>query len=472
MVLDKGILLRYYKRKDIQEAMVEHARDREVGARYGEGGEYFGKRPDILNYPNEVIEMVKNGALSFHCSEERWENPLQLSSSIGRKEMEELRTGWDLLLDIDCKIFEYSQICAELIVRFLRYCGVQDVFVKFSGGKGFHIGVPFEAFPSRIKDVEVRLLFPEAPKKIAFYVKENIKEELGRRIMELEKGNIGAVKEKTGLGLEIVRFEKNEFGDAVGKLNVDPFLEIDTILIAPRHLYRMPYSMHDSSGLVSVVIDADKVMEFTKDDAKPEKVLVNSVKFMDRSVAESGGRLLLQALDFEAKEVKEEAAGEFKGEEIKIESPITEEFFPPCVLKILEGVEDGKKRAVFILMNFLGKIGWEKKAITDYILKWNREKNKEGLRENYITSQLRYFKAGYKLPPNCDNEAYYKDIGVCSPDRLCGKVKNPVNYTIIKWKMNLRDREENKRKSGKEEEKENEVEKEGKVPVKDNSSTE
>lgn len=132
--MDKGILLRYYKRKDIQEAMVEHARDKELGTRYKES---FGKRPDILNYPKEVIALAIQGATSFHCSEERWSNPLELSSEIKKKEMEELRAGWDLVLDIDCKIFDYSKICAELIIRFLKYSGVKDISIKFSGGNVF-----------------------------------------------------------------------------------------------------------------------------------------------------------------------------------------------------------------------------------------------------------------------------------------------------------------------------------------------
>jgi DNA primase catalytic subunit len=375
---------------------------------------------------------------------------LELSSEIKKKEMEELREGWDLVLDIDCKFFEYSKICTELIIRFLRYCGVKDVSCKFSGNKGFHIGVPFEAFPKRIKDMETRSLFPEAPKKIAFYIKENIKEELSKRVLKFEEGDFRKIKEKTGFDKEIIRYEENEFGDKVAKLNVEPFLEIDTILISPRHLYRMPYSLHEKSGLASVMIEPDKVMLFEKEMAKPENVKINSLKFLDREVeVESGARLLLQALDFKIKkEEKDYDKKEFKGERIKIEGAIKEEFFPPCVKKILEGLEDGRKRAVFCLINFLGKIGWEKKEIQRFLLKWNRENNKESLRENLIISQLNYFK-GDKLPPNCDNEAYYKDLGVCQPDGLCKKIKNPVNYAILRWKWSLKEKKEKEKKGNK-----------------------
>ena len=27
---------------------------------------------------------------------------------------------------------------------------------------------------------------------------------------------------------------------------------------------------------------------------------------------------------------------------------------------------------------------------------------------------------------------YYKDLGLCKPDNLCQKIKNPVNYSVRK----------------------------------------
>ena len=239
---------------------MEHAQNKEIGVRYGEA---FGKRPDILVYPREVLELALRNATSFHSSEELWENPTQVSSELSRKEMDQLRIGWDLMLDIDCKFLEYSKICTDLIIKFLQYCGVKDLSVKFSGNKGFHIGVPFDAFPKQVGSVMTKDLFPEAPKKIAFYVKENIKGELGRRILEFEHNDFSAVKEKVNLAQEeIIRFERNEFGDKIPRLLVDRFLEIDTVLISSRHLYRMPYSLHEKSGLVSIPLDPEKVMAF------------------------------------------------------------------------------------------------------------------------------------------------------------------------------------------------------------------
>ena len=59
------------------------------------------------------------------------------------------------------------------------------------------------------------------------------------------------------------------------------------------------------------------------------------------------------------------------------------------------------------------------------------ERTDRTLREVSIKGQLRYHKQQKKkiLPPNCQNQIYYKDFGVCKPDNLCSKIKNPVQYT-------------------------------------------
>ena len=110
-MIDLSTALKHYKRTDIQEEMVLHAENKEVAIKYGESG--FGKRPDVLKYPRDVLELAKQGATSFHCSEELWSNPLQLNTALKKNEMEELRTGFDLVLDIDCPFVEYSKIAKQ-----------------------------------------------------------------------------------------------------------------------------------------------------------------------------------------------------------------------------------------------------------------------------------------------------------------------------------------------------------------------
>ena len=116
-MVDKSTCLKFYKREDIQKAMVEHAQNKELGVRYGDG---FGKRPDILMYPNEVLELAKQGVTSFHCSEEVWDNPLGISSDLTRKNLDELRAGWDLVLDIDCPDWEISKLTTYLFIKALK----------------------------------------------------------------------------------------------------------------------------------------------------------------------------------------------------------------------------------------------------------------------------------------------------------------------------------------------------------------
>ncbi|MBR9701153.1 hypothetical protein GOV11_04780, partial [Candidatus Woesearchaeota archaeon] len=136
--------LKYYKRPEVQEAIFRHAADREISPRYGEG---FGKRPDALEYPRDVLEFATRKMTSLHCSEERWENPLAIQTGMSRKDADSIRIGWDLVLDIDAKDWEISRLTAWLFVEALRAHGVESISVKFSGNKGWHIGIPFEAFP-------------------------------------------------------------------------------------------------------------------------------------------------------------------------------------------------------------------------------------------------------------------------------------------------------------------------------------
>ena len=99
---------------------------------------------------------------------------------------------------------------------------------------------------------------------------------------------------------------------------------------------------------------------------------------------------------------------------------------------ILAGLEDGKKRSMFILTNFLSCVGYSSEGIEDVLHKWNKC-NAEPLRQVLIEGQVRYHKSRSKtakpiLPPNCSNMMYYKEMGICKPDGTCSRIKNPVHY--------------------------------------------
>ena len=496
--LTKSAILKFYKRKDIQDAIIEHALHKEIGMQFGVGN--FGKRPDVLTYPRDVLELALQDVTSLHSSEEIWENPLAISSDLTKKELNNVRTGWDLILDVDCPDWEISKLTTHLFIKALKENGVADISCKFSGNKGFHIGVPFESFPKEVAGTKTKDMFPECPKKISLYllniistryitIKDNkivfdntyafsiqeLKDKFGEREFLITK--CVRCKKKRKVQEEYVnefvcskcddtiKDEKefitcdkcNILMEKIERKNVcdcgsneytttfDPLsiLEIDTILISSRHLYRMPYSFHEKSGLVSLPIDPNKVMEFEKEMAMPQKVLTPMFTFLDRNVTgENSRNLLLQALDFEVKNEDDERETK-QYEEISITSPITEEFFPPCVHYMLKGIDDGKKRGLFIMTNFLGKLGWQKNDIKQFITKWNQQ-NPDQLRMSYINGQLHSFIPGAKLPPNCSNDGYYTGIGICHPDGLCKYIKNPVNYTIARWRRHLRDNEEKK----------------------------
>ena len=79
----------YYSNPNIQKAIFEFSKNREVVPRYFEG---FGKRPDAFEYIGDVFELVKNGATSFHCSQEIWFQPLSIVTGMTEKQFNDSLT--------------------------------------------------------------------------------------------------------------------------------------------------------------------------------------------------------------------------------------------------------------------------------------------------------------------------------------------------------------------------------------------
>ena len=485
-MLHISTLLRHYKNPLIQEEIVRCAHNKEVAARYGEE---FGKRPDVLTYPNDVLELVKNGATSFHASEERWQNPLLLIPGMKKKDLDTLRIGWDLVLDVDCKIWQYSQLITHLLIQELKNHGVRSITCKFSGNKGFHIAVPFEAFPEMIHGKPVKELFPEGVKRIALYLTEKIKPALLLWIKEhgsierinqelqgesqitqkiicsyckkeqaftekfqftcshcstqlfLEKDEhfktcprCTTLMDKVDISTQKCRFCSRQKFEEI--LDLSPLLQVDTVLISSRHLYRMPYSLHEKSGLVSLPCDPFSILAFDKASAKPERVQFR-YPFLDTSRTTLGeaSRLILQAFDFEPLENKKgevPLSAQLSQEQkyaLEPQQRLPAELFPPCILLGLQGMQDGKKRFLFALTHFLKSAGYGYDEIDQIVHTWNK-KNPEPLREVIVQGQLRHqrMQQGNILPPNCSNRGYYIDLGLCKPDLHCRKIKNPFQY--------------------------------------------
>ncbi len=433
-MVDLSTSLTYYKRPEICKAIVAAAADKEVAVKFGEKG--FGRRPDILQFANDVLEFAKQGVTSFHSSEELWVNPLRLSPSLKRQELNELRHGWDLVLDIDCKHWEYSVFAADLLYKALVQHGINCVSMKFSGNHGFHLAVPFEAFPETTHDKLTKDQFPEIPRRAAEYLQEFIREKLSEAI--LSKYNINTIAES---------FDK-KFEEIVVDNQFDPFkiLDIDTVLISSRHMYRMPYSINEKSGLVSVPIDPAKVKEFKFDDAKPSNVKVNDFIFLDRTNVKKNEALqfLNSAFDFKPLIESDKKKYDSKYKDVQqFQQAVPLDFFPPCIHNILAGMEDGKKRAMFILVNTLINVGWNTEEIDKLLHEWN-DKNPDQIRETILSSHIRYHTRPGKTapPPNCANEMYYKGLHICTPDGLCARCKNPLQY--IKKRVWLHNRNKKK----------------------------
>ena len=459
--------------------MAEQCPDKEAGAKYGTG---FGKRPDVIIYDADILAFAQRKATSFHVSEESWSDPLQLQPGMRRAELDSLRTGWDLIIDVDFPLWEASQQITERIVEALLKKGVASdaITVKYSGNKGFHVGIPFEAFPDTYDNGEgetiVSDLFPEAPRRIIEYLlfeMDNpsngfrlseklvndfelpgdvfvpVCEECGRKAPSeaVAEGNDFVCSHcdyndrsessylicaKCNNFMERIDHEEEkrcECGSKRFRKKVN--LGVDALLVSNRHMYRLVYSLHEKSGLASIPINKEEILSFDKRRAEPDNVLVK-IPFLNRDVPRGC------ATDLFNKAMKYKPLVEEKKDFTEIEwsgDAAPEELFPPPIRKMLAGLEDGRKRALFVLTNFLRCVGWSYDMIEARLDKWN-EDNAEPLREQELKGHLRYHKQRNMrvLPPNFDNEMYYKDLGVLEHDELSRKIKNPVQYVRLKAK--------------------------------------
>ena len=169
-------------------------------------------------------------------------------------------------------------------------------------------------------------------------------------------------------------------------------------------------------------------------DADPMKI---EIKDFNPDVKEGEAtELVIQAMDWFQENkirrgvVEEKITGKYADyKPLKLEN-LSEDNFPPCVKRILNGIVDGRKRALFILIHLFRSIGMDKEEIEKKIYEWNK-KNEHPLNEGYIKSQLQWaYRKKPIMPQNC--KEFYQGIGVCVPDNLCDKIKNPVNYVVKK----------------------------------------
>ncbi|MBU5689516.1 MAG: hypothetical protein QXM68_03950 [Candidatus Aenigmatarchaeota archaeon] len=407
-------ILNYYSRKDVQKAILDFGKDREVVGVYANGS--FDKRPNIIAYPDDIVQMVKKGVVSFHCSLEKWSNPMKIETE---SDISHLRTGWDFIIDPDCPSMDISKIAVTIIEEALQEHGIKHYSIKFTGGKGFHIGLHSDSFPKKINMKPIEMLYPELPRAILEYLKDYIKDILSERLLEF---SIQEIADKVGKRVD----------DILTDRKIDPFkvVAIDTNIISPRHLFRMPYALHEKNHLVSLPIK--DVTSFTKEQAELSKFEGVKEVFLQPKKGEAAS-LVIQSLDFANKNVIEEKPKQVFTK--KTGRQIIKQDFPPCMKKLLEGgFSDGRKRGLFILVTFLKKMNWTWEEIEKEVELWN-SKNKPPLPARYVKSQLKDFKKKTTdlMPYNCSDDAY-KILGIYCGDEMHKEIKNPVSYVYKKKK--------------------------------------
>jgi DNA primase catalytic subunit len=415
MPLSTEQIVRYYSRSDIQKEMIKTAKGREVAGRTWDDS--FMKRPGMLQYPQDVTDRVKAGYASFHCSVERWSNPMALGPELRNSDLDELRTGWDLIIDLDASVkLEHARIVAVCIVDFFKEYGITPT-VKFSGRRGFHIAVAKNAFPQEVNFSFLSKRYPDITRTIIRFIKEKIKERVLDELIKLEGGVAELMK-------------------LTNEKDVDPYKFVDVEENwGNRHLFRMPYSLHMKTGLASVPIMLFKLKNFEPEQAALDKVKI--LPYLENKDGEAT-ELLLQALDWDSKTSKKEVEVKtFKRK--KNTTPIPEEFFPPCMKTLLAGIENGKKRSIFSLITFLKSVNWEQEKIEETVNRWNDNNGEKGnaLSSQYVKSQIRWHERQHReiLPANCESDMFWHSTTpkLCEPDGMCKMVKNPVNYAFKRF---------------------------------------
>lgn len=406
--------MEYYAREDVADAIVKNGSGREVAGRFITG--QYDSRPNVIQFPSDVVQMARRGITSFHYSVEHWSNPMALATG---EDYSGLRTGWDLVLDIDSKLgVEEAQLTAAAIVNFLQKYGIKNEGIKFSGRRGFHIVLPWIMFPKEVNFKELRSLYPDVPRIISKFICERIATGLMQSLVKLK-----GAKEL----LKVLDSPPSEMSPYF-------FVEVERNW-GNRHMFRAPYSLNEKTWLASVPVETKKLSSFTPEMAKPEKVKI--ARFFGGEENEAAA-LLTDALDWNTATQKEPQKKKMEIKKSQYEKKIPEAMFPPCMKLILAGLKDGRKRSVFTLINFLRMCNWPWPEIEERLMEWNKI---NPLPDSFIVSQIRWSQRNARTVPNCDNIHYFSDIGICQPDNTCKggtdkiTVKNPINYPFRKMRI-------------------------------------
>lgn len=420
--MNRQLVLEYYANDFVIKQLLENSQDREVAGAFWDGT--YDQRPNILQFPSDILQMVKKGVTSFHFSVEHWTNPMAITTNI--ENYDKFRKGWDVIIDIDSKMgLGESKIAARLVCELLEKYDIKNAGIKFSGRRGFHIVLPWIMFPKAIDYMPAEKLYPAVPRAISGFIREKIKDDLMKEL----------IKSKGAESLLSIIEERPE------EMSPYFFVEIEKGW-GNRHMVRAPFSLNEKTWLASIPIAFSQLEDFDPITAQPKNVIAHYNTFVDFFKGEENEAqdLLLDAMDWYST-IKKEKPQE-KKQIVVWENKITEEYFPPCIKNILAGMSDGRKRSIFTLVNFLRIMNWSWPEVEQKIFEWN-EKNRPPLPRSIILGHLRYSQNNQYTTVNCppDGDLYYTDTGVCKPDNICKAgtnkivIKNPIVYPFKLMKV-------------------------------------
>jgi len=510
MQISRRKLLEYYSNPQIMRAIFTFSTDREFVSAIvdSKGNRKMGARPNFLNEEGDIYSYIARGSNEFHTSIERWCDVMNLGKNKTKEEMDNNRKNWDFIIDIDVDIgFSYAKIIASEIVLFFVDEGIpkKDISIKFSGNKGFHIGLRGEEFPDYICNfggvLEKRAqAFPFLPLFILCYLEEKVSRQLKQKYIDnfsleniseqlkqkyIDSSSLKPTKEfllkptTTNLQSKPTPLTTQTPYQKQQQTNLFVNLKLDFQVFSSRHFIRSPYSLHPKSGFVSLPILPSKIHSFKKEQATIDAVLSYSgdglLGFLDKYSVGKASKMVSNAFlwfDKKNKEEKKQILNKIKQEETKYNKDFTIDllkidaekrkkayievvkqgkglvstqsflfnglinplYFPPTILNILKGLKDGRKRALFILINFFRSLSYPQNMIEIVVEKWNLC-NTSPLPKEYVHQQIFYNFKHKKpiLPPSFSSEIY-KEIGVYEEDELTKKVKNPITYVLNKLK--------------------------------------
>jgi hypothetical protein len=234
-VLKTGDVLAYYgrEREDIADAIFRYGNDRRVLMTNDPGVLGRGGGQPGFNNSGEILTMAQKALDSNENTVPRKYPAFHGTLARIPKQGRVIRRGYagaDLVIDIDVKN-DYKQAFKEgrKVLDFLDSYKA-PYRIKFSGGSGPHIIIPYEAFPESLS---------------------------GGRFERAHKLLFQIINQRSRAG------------------------HIDGSFTSTGHFYRIPYSLNEHTGLVSLPLTREQYDDFTLSMAEVSNVQVNEEWFQE-----------------------------------------------------------------------------------------------------------------------------------------------------------------------------------------------